>query len=306
MLTAIKRLSFVVLVPAVVGVGAWAEWTTFTTDAAAVGTSTADLAPADVTPKGEKLYANVANRKLERSPLASAADEARPQEEKIKIESAEGNSSPPAIKVKRLPFVIERRSEDGMAAQSQAPAPAVKTNTETSDARPAPLAPTVESPGVVERRVEDGMAAQAQPPARTARINAESADVRPSRPAPQPKLGSAADRPAGEKTTREASSEAADQRPKQLDRPARDQRRIGEVRQAKEVRQVKEVRQAKSESSTQKAKVAKREQADFHPRRLGREDIDLRGVRAAIIGLRKSRSFDDLIARLDALGGGGF
>jgi hypothetical protein len=299
MLTAIKRLSFVVLVPAVVGVGAWAEWTTFTTDAASVGTSAADLAPADVTHNGEKRYANVADPKTERSPSASAADETRPQGGKITIESAEAKSPPTAIKVKRLPFVIERRSEDGVTAQSQAPAPAVKTNTETSDARPSPLAPNVQNPGVVERRTDDWMAAQPQDPARTARINAESADARPARPAPQLKPGSAAERPAGEKTTRETSGEAADQRPKQLDRSARDQRRIGEVRQAKEVRQTK------SESSTQKAKVAKREQVDFHPRRLGREDIDLRGVRAAIIELRKSRSFEDLMARLDALGGGG-
>jgi hypothetical protein len=295
MLTTIKKLSFAVLVPAVVGVGAWAQWTTLTTDAAAIGTSTADLAPADVTPNGEQPYANAIDPKIKPSPVEGAAEQAKPQVAKINMESADARPSPPVIKVKRLPFVVERRSEDGASARAQAPAQAAKINTESADASPSPPAPKVQNlPSVVERRSEDGMAAQAQAPARTARINAESADARPSHPASQLKPASAAERPAREKAPLETSEgEAAEQRPKQNGRSAREQRRIGEVRQTK------------SESSTHKAKVAKREQADYHPRRLGREDIDLRGVRAVITELRKSRSVEDLVARLDALGRGG-
>ena len=45
MFTMIKRLAFVVLLPAVVGVGAWAQWTTFTLNAEAAVTPGAHFLP---------------------------------------------------------------------------------------------------------------------------------------------------------------------------------------------------------------------------------------------------------------------
>ena len=55
MFTTFKRIAVVVLVPAVVGLGVWAEWTTLTTKFAMLGTSAAESIesiPADLTTDG--------------------------------------------------------------------------------------------------------------------------------------------------------------------------------------------------------------------------------------------------------------
>jgi len=242
MFTTIKRLSFVILVPAVVGAGhgrngrrsrPTLQWSKHPMPTCRQPTSR------------EQSYANAPAAKIKPAPVQGAAE----QTGKSNTESADATPSAPAPKVKRLPFVIERRSEDRLPAPAQAAAEAVR----------------------------------------------ESADARPSPPVPQVEPISAAERPPGEKVARGTSeAEAAEQRPrKESDRSAREQRRTGDVRQAR------------NEANTRNTKVARREQADRSPpRRLGQEDIDLRGVRAAITELRKSRSVEDLVARLDALGRG--
>ena len=57
----IKRLAFVVLVPTVVGLGAWSQWTTFTINGEVVGTSIAGPIPADVT-RGTRTAEQLTNR----------------------------------------------------------------------------------------------------------------------------------------------------------------------------------------------------------------------------------------------------
>jgi hypothetical protein len=268
MFTIIKRLAFVVLVPAVVGLGAWAQWTTFTTNAAVVGTSPADPSLADVTPDGEQPHANAADPKIKPAPVADrrpregADEQAQPQAANINAEPAQASAAPPILKVKRLPFALERRSEDGVAAQAQAPAQAAKIDTESAQARAAP-------------------------------------------PAPEVKPASASDRPSGEKVSGETRKAAEQQ---QDDRSAREQGRE------------REVRRTQNKDNARKANVAKREKADqamqnrtgrsalalrdHPPRLLGPDDIDLRRAQGVIAELRKSRSIEDLAARLDALGRG--
>jgi hypothetical protein len=103
MFTILKRLTFVVMVPAVVGLGAWAQWTAFT---AVVDASTADPSPADITHNGAQPYPNVADPKIkparvvDRGARDSAHEQAQPEAEKINPEPAHASAAPPAPQVK--------------------------------------------------------------------------------------------------------------------------------------------------------------------------------------------------------------
>ena len=161
MFTTFKRFAVVVLVPAVVGLGVWAEWTTLTTKFAMLGTSAAESIesiPADLTTDGVQPDARATVPEIkpapapDRKPENGAAEQAPPQAAKITAEPAQVDSAartrpapaataaPAAPKVKRLPFAIERRPEDGAAAQVRVSAPATKIDVQPAQATAAPQA----------------------------------------------------------------------------------------------------------------------------------------------------------------------
>jgi hypothetical protein len=235
-------------------------------------------------PAEEQPDANAASPKIKPTPVEGAAEQAQRQQAKTKMAPSDVRPSPPAPEVKRLPVVVERKSEARAASQAQAPMG------EPPDANAA--SPKIK-PSPVER-----------------------ADARPSRPAPQVlpapqvKPAPAAERPAGKTVPRETRQvEAAKQQPrKQNDRSAREQPRAREDDDDDDDEDDDDDDdddETQDEANTRKAKVAKREPADRPPRRLvGRDDIDLRGIQAVITELQKSRSVEELAARLDALGRG--
>jgi hypothetical protein len=162
MFTTFKRFAVVVLVPAVVGLGVWAEWTTLTTKFAMLGTSAAESIesiPADLTTDGVQPDARATVPEIkpapapDRKPENGAAEQAPPQAAKITAEPAQVDpaartrpapaaavapAAPAAPKVKRLPFAIERRPEDGAAAQARVSAPATKIDVQPAQATAAP------------------------------------------------------------------------------------------------------------------------------------------------------------------------
>jgi len=115
MFTTLKRLAFVLSVPTVLAIGGWVQWTTFTTDAATVGTSTAGGSRADVVRNSEQ-------------PNASAADS----------------------RIKPAPSP-DRVAGDGTAAGAQPPVPAVRANTEFAQANASPPDPPIEPAPAAER-----------------------------------------------------------------------------------------------------------------------------------------------------------
>jgi hypothetical protein len=98
MFTTFKRFAVVVLVPAVVGLGVWAEWTTLTTEFAMLGTSSAEAIesiPADLTTDGVRPDARAAVPEIkpapapDRKPENGAAEQAPSQAAKITAEPAQ-------------------------------------------------------------------------------------------------------------------------------------------------------------------------------------------------------------------------
>src|SRR4030081_76236 len=158
MFTTFKRFAVIALVPAVVGLGVWAEWTTLTTKFAMLGTSAAESIesiPADLTTDGVQPDARATVPEIkpapapDRKPENGAAEQAPPQAAKITAEPAQVDpaartrpapAATAAPKVKRLPFAIERRPEDGAAAQVRVSAPATKIDVQPAQATAAPQA----------------------------------------------------------------------------------------------------------------------------------------------------------------------
>jgi hypothetical protein len=129
MFTALKRLAFAVSVPAVLAIGGWAQWTTFTTDAATVWTSTAGGSRVDVVGNSEQ-------------PNASAADS----------------------RIKPAPSP-DRRAGDGTTGQAEPSAPAAKADTEFVQANASPPDPPIEPAPAAERGVgEKAELVEQQPP----------------------------------------------------------------------------------------------------------------------------------------------
>jgi hypothetical protein len=136
MFTTLKRLAFVLSVPAVLAIGGWVQWTTFTTDAATVGTSTDGGSRADVVRNSEQ-------------PNASAADS----------------------RIKPAPSP-DRPAGDGTAAGAQPPVRAVRANTEFAQANASPPDPSIEPAPATERESGEklsgettrGELAEPQPP----------------------------------------------------------------------------------------------------------------------------------------------
>ena len=131
MFTIFKRLAFVVLVSAVVGLGAWAQWTAFT-DAALVGASTADPSLADITHNGAQPYARAADLEIKPAPVVDrgardgAPEQAQPEGAKINPQPAHASAAPPAPQVKlastaERPFGEKVPGETRQTAEQQPP-----------------------------------------------------------------------------------------------------------------------------------------------------------------------------------------
>jgi hypothetical protein len=275
MFTTLKRLAFVVSVPAVLAIGGWAQWTTFTTDAATVGTSTAGGSRVDVVRNSEQ-------------PNASA--------------------TPSRIKPAPSP---DRLAGDGTAAGAQPPIPAARANTEFAQANAA-LDPRIKPAPSPDRRAGDGTTGQAEPPAPTAKANTEFVQANASPPDPPIEPAPAAERGSGEKaelverqppsssTNRPSTKETKERR-------ASLPRETQEYRPTREQERERESRRSQNEAADpRKAIVAKRRKSDQERQQWlpGPNGIGPREVQALITELRQSRSAADLAARLDALGRG--
>jgi hypothetical protein len=174
----------------------------------------------------------------------------------------------------------DRTAGDGTTGQAEPPAPVVKANTEFAQANAAPPEPSIEPAAAAERGAgEKAELAGQQPP--------NSSTNRSS--------------------TMETKERQALPRETQEDGSRREQEQEGEFRRSKS-----------DSANARKAVVAKRQKAKQarqqwngpsalalrdHPMRLrGPDGIGPREVRALITELRKSRSVEDLAARLDVLG----
>jgi hypothetical protein len=290
MFTTFKRFAVVVLVPAVVGLGVWAEWTTLTTKFAMLGTSAAESIesiPADLTTDGVQPDARATVPEIkpapapDRKPENGAAEQAPPQAAKITAEPAQVDpaartrpapaataapAAPAAPKVKRLPFAIERRPEDGAAAQVRVSAPATKIDVQPAQATAAPQAkPEVLKPVAA---AEQQRSAQ-----KTATKESEAAKPQ-AQDKPTPKSE------AKFEVKSETKSEA-----KPGDRAAR-QENAAKREKAEQAAQSRNGRSASRE----------RPSRSYDP-----DDVD---PRKALTELRRSRSVADFYDRLEALGWG--
>ena len=153
MFATLKKFTLIVLVPAVVGLGVWAEWTTLTIKFAMLGTSAAESIPEEITTDGVQPYARTADPEIkpvavpDRKPEIVTVEPVQPQAATINTEPAQTtpapqtSSVPAGPKVKRLPFAIERRPESGTAAKAQVPAQAIRVDAPPAQESPAPPAP---------------------------------------------------------------------------------------------------------------------------------------------------------------------
>ena len=294
MFTTFKRIAVVVLVPAVVGLGVWAEWTTLTTKFAMLGTSAAESIesiPADLTTDGVQPDARATVPEIkpapapDRKPENGAAEQAPPQAAKITAEPAQVDpaartrpapaataapAAPAAPKVKRLPFAIERRPEDGAAAQVRVSAPATKIDVQPAQATAAPQA----KPEVVKPAAAAEQQRSAQ---KTATKESEAAKPQ-AQEKPTPKLE------AKSEVKPEAKSETKSEA-KPDDRAAR-QENAAKREKAEQAAQSRNGRSASRE----------RPSRSYDP-----DDVD---PRKALTEIRRSRSVADFYDRLEALGWG--
>jgi hypothetical protein len=332
MFTTFKRFAVVVLVPAVVGLGVWAEWTTLTTKFAMLGTSSAEAIEsiaAELTTDGVRPDARAAVPEIkpapapDRKPENGAAEQAPSQAAKITAEPAQVDpaartrpapaaavapAAPAAPKVKRLPFAIERRPEDGAAAQARVSAPATKIDVQPAQATAAPQ-PKPEF-------VKPAAAAEQQPAQKIAIKESEAAKPQAQdKPTPKSeaksevKPAAAAEQRSAQKT---ATKESEAAKPQAQDKPTPKSEAKSEVKpEAKS--------EAKSEAkpddrAARKENAAKREKAEQaaqsrNGRSASRErpsrsyDPDDVDPRKALTELRRSRSVADFYDRLEALWG---
>jgi hypothetical protein len=278
MFRAFKRIAFAVSVPAALAVGGWAQWTTFTTDAATVGTPGVAGARVDV----------VRNSEL---PNASGAD--------TRIKSA---LSP------------DRLARDGTVERAQPPVPAVRANTEFAQANAA-LDPRIKPAPSPDPRAGNGTTGRAEPPAVAAKASTEFVQANATLPDPPIEPSPAAERGFGEKLPSETTKAApAEQQPSSSstnrlatketkERQAALPRKTQEYRPTRE--QEQESRRSQNEAAdARKAIVAKRQKADQARQQWlpGPNGIGRREVQALITEFRKSRSIEDYAARLEAHG----
>jgi len=212
---------------------------------------------------------------------------------------------------KKLAFVVLVPAVVGLGAWAQWTAftDATVVGASTADSSPADIIhngaqpdasaadPKIKPAPVVDRGARDGAPEQAQPEG--AKINPQPAHASAAPPAAQVKPASTAERPSGEKVPGETRGAAEQQPPKQDELSAREQGRE------------RAVHRTQNEANARKANIAKREKSDravqnrnsrHPPQLLGPDGIDLRRAQAVIAELRKSRSVEDLAARLDVLG----
>ena len=298
MFTTFKRFAVVVLVPGVVGLGVWAEWTTLTTKFAMLGTSSAEAIesiPADLTTDGVRPDARAAVPEIkaalapDRKPENGAAEQAPSQAAKITAEPAQVDpaartrpapaaaapptvstvsAAPAAPKVKRLPFAIERRPEDGAAAQARVSAPATKIDVQPAQATAAPQ-PKPEF-------VKPAAAAEQRSAQKTATKESEAAKPQ-AQDKPTPKSE------AKSEVKPEAKSEAKSEA-KPDDRAAR-----------KENAAKREKAEQAAQSRNGRSASRERPSRSYDP-----DDVD---PRKALTELRRSRSVADFYDRLEALWG---
>ena len=303
MFATFKRFALVVVVPAVVGLGVWAQWTTLTTKFAMLGASPAESAesiPPEITTDGVRPDARAADPEIkpapasDRAPENGAVEQARPQAAKITVEPAQVNPAAAAPKVKRLPFAVERRPDDAAATKPQAPAQTAKIDAQPAPAStvsPAPQAkpevaklevakPGVAKPDVIKPAVKPAPAAEPRSVEKAA-----SATKEPEVPKPQaqekPTPKSLAKSEVKSEVKPEAKLEA-----KPDDRAAR-----------KENAAKREKTEQATQSRNGRSASRERPSRSFDP-----DDLD---PRRALTELRRSRSVADFYDRLEALGWGG-
>ena len=336
MFTTFKRFAVVVLVPAVVGLGVWAEWTTLTTKFAMLGTSSAEAIesiPADLTTDGVQPDARATVPEIkpapapDRKPENGAAEQAPPKAAKITAESAQvdpaaqtrpapaATAASAAPKVKRLPFAIERRPEDGAAAQVRVSAPATKIDVQPAQATAAPQAkPEVLKPAAAAEQQRSAQKtatkeSEAAKPQAQDKPTPKSDSEAKSEVKPEVKPAAAAEQRSAQKT---ATKESEAAKPQAQDKPTPKSEAKSEVKpEAKS--------EAKSEAkpddrAARKENAAKREKAEQaaqsrNGRSASRErpsrsyDPDDVDPRKALTELRRSRSVADFYDRLEALWG---
>ena len=292
MFTTFKRFAVVVLVPAVVGLGVWAEWTTLTTKFAMLGTSAAESIesiPADLTTDGVQPDARATVPEIkpapapDRKPENGAAEQAPSQAAKITAEPAQVDpaartrpapaaavapAAPAAPKVKRLPFAIERRPEDGAAAQARVSAPATKIDVQPAQATAAPQ-PKPEF-------VKPAAAAEQRSAQKTATKESEAAKPQ-AQDKPTPKS--------------EAKSEVKPEAKSEAKSEAKPDDRAARKENAAKREKAEQAAQSRNGRSASRERPAR----SYDP-----DDVD---PRKALTELRRSRSVADFYDRLEALWG---
>jgi colicin import membrane protein len=328
MFTTFKRIAVVVLVPTVVGLGVWAEWTTLTTKFAMLGTSAAEAIesiPADLTTDGVRPDARATVPEIkpapapDRKPENGAAEQAPPQTAKSTAEPAKVDpaaqtrpapatpGAPAAPKVKRLPFAIERRPEDGAAAQARVSAPATKIDVQPAQATPAPQP---------KPEVKPAAAAEQRPAQKTATKESEAAKPQAQdKPTPkseaksevkaevksEAKPAAAAEQRSVQKT---ATKESEAAKPQAQDKPAPK----SEVKSEAKSEAKPDDRAARKENAANREKAEQAAQSrngrsasrERPSRSYDPDDVD---PRKALTELRRSRSVADFYDRLEALWG---
>jgi hypothetical protein len=296
-----KKFTLVVLVPAVVGLGVWAQWTTLATKFAMLGTSAVESIPEEIATDGVRPYARTADPEPapvpDWKPEIVTVEPVQPPAATINTEPAKANPAeqaspiPAGPKVKRLPFAIERRPENGAAAKPQAPAQAMRI-----DAPPVQESPVLSAP---EPKSEVKPAIKAAPAAEPQSVEKASSAIK----APETTKPQGQEKPTPKSAAKsEAKSEVKAEVKPEIKPEAKD----GTKDEAKDatktddrpVRKENTAKREKAEQATQSrtGRSASRERSqrssdpdDFNPRR-------------ALTELRRSRSVADFYDRLEALG----
>jgi hypothetical protein len=298
MFATFKRFALVVLVPAVVGLGVWAQWSTLTTKFAMLGTSSAESMPAEIATDGVRPDARAADPEIkpapapDRRPENGAAEQALPQAEKFNVEpalanpAAQAGPAAAAPKVKRLPFAVEPRPQDGAVTRVQAPAQAMRIDAQPAQASPAPppapqAKPEVVRPEVVKPEVKPAPAAEQRSVQKATSATKEPEAAKPQaqeKPTPKSEAKSEVKPVVKSEAKSEAKSEI-----KADDRAARKEN-------------------AAKREKTEQATQSRNNRSASRERPSRSSDPDDSDPRRTLTELRRSRSMADFYDRLEALG----
>jgi hypothetical protein len=294
-----KRFALVVLIPAVVGLGVWAQWTTLSDKFAMLGTSSAESMPAEITTDatdGVRLDARAIVPEIKPAPAPNPRP-ANGAPEPVQAEAVKASAEPAPVnpaaqvapapagpKVKRLPFTVERRSENGVPPRAQAPAPVASFDFQSAQAVPAPTPPQAKF--------------DAKPEAKPAPKAEAKPEAKPE-PKPESKSVVAVEPPSAAKISSDTTAtEAAKPQAQKKQATKSDDRQSEDDAPARKTMASKREKAEPATTQSRNGRSAQRERS-FDP-----DDFSPRNARAAFTELRKSRSMADFYDRLEALGWG--